>query len=162
MSHARASGLTDAHGRDVTLKLQSLMRAGLLMASGSGNQKTYALTAPAGAKEPREADSSSEQSSEQSAPEEVSGSSWAAKERVESAILTFCRGTWRTLPEIAKAVGRAESCPAPCSHASSRSCFALQDCNFSGPLGDNSPGTSNASHFHSPPQIAEVKSRLFN
>ncbi|MCL2823442.1 MAG: putative DNA binding domain-containing protein [Polyangiaceae bacterium] len=43
MTHARLSDLTGAHSRDVTLKLQELVRRGLLVPSGSPRARTYSF-----------------------------------------------------------------------------------------------------------------------
>ena len=47
MSHARIRELTDQHSRDVTLKLQELVRNGFLVSAGGGRGTTYSLTTDA-------------------------------------------------------------------------------------------------------------------
>jgi predicted HTH transcriptional regulator len=121
-NHARLRDLTSAHPRDITLKLQELVRKGLLVPSGNTRATTYQL---ASGSEPSSEESllGSEESSEESllGSEESSFSSeesssdkgrhrgWAAREQQLEAVLTFCLEDWRTLPEIAVAVVRTES-----------------------------------------------------
>lgn len=50
--HSRVAGLTNAHPRDVTLKLQELVRKGLLVTSGPVRTRRYALAC--GVSEPEE------------------------------------------------------------------------------------------------------------
>jgi ATP-dependent DNA helicase RecG len=136
-NHARLRDLTSAHPRDVTLKLQELVRKGLLVPSGNTRATTYQLAAGS----ERRSDSSaqfpdvpgseqsfpgseqsfpgSEQSSEQSSSgseQSLSGSEensdprgWVAKDKQLEAVLAFCADDWRTLPDIAVALGRTES-----------------------------------------------------
>lgn len=47
VTHARVAALTTAHTRDVTLKLQELVRKGLLVASGPPRTRLYALAGTA-------------------------------------------------------------------------------------------------------------------
>jgi len=56
--------LTDAHTRDVTLKLQELLRKKLLASSGPSRTKTYTLLLPAQARQAG-TDGSSEETSEE-------------------------------------------------------------------------------------------------
>jgi hypothetical protein len=48
-------------------------------------------------------------SSEQSSINDAETRAWAAMDKQLEAVLSFCVGHWRTLPEIALAVGRTES-----------------------------------------------------
>lgn len=122
--HARLCALTSAHSRDVTLKLQELVGKGLLASTGSTRARTYALP---GSQQPHPAVGSDESSDEsRSGSDESSDESrlgtdessdesgggargWAPREQQLEALLAFCVGTWRTLPEIAAALGRAEN-----------------------------------------------------
>jgi predicted HTH transcriptional regulator len=131
ISHARLAALTDAHTRDVTLKLQELLRKKLLASSGPSRSKTYTLLVPAQVRLPGIEGSSEEsavraigqtigqtigqslgqssgQSSGQSfeAPLETRG--WAPIGHQGDAVLAYCLGEWRTVAEIAAAIGRSE------------------------------------------------------
>jgi ATP-dependent DNA helicase RecG len=125
-NHARLRDLTSAHPRDITLKLQELVRKGLLVPSGNARATTYQLATgsePSSeqsslSSEPSSEDSSlgSEESSEESSlgseessPSNPESRGWAPKEKQLEAVLAFCVDHWRTLPEIALAVGRTES-----------------------------------------------------
>jgi ATP-dependent DNA helicase RecG len=142
ITHARLATLTDAHTRDVTLKLQELLRKKLLASSGPSRSKTYTLLVPAQVRLPgieessgqtigqssgqsvasseqssEESRANSEQTSEESSPgsEETSEETseerrgWKPMQEQLGAVLQFCTGAWRTLPEIAEAIGRRES-----------------------------------------------------
>jgi ATP-dependent DNA helicase RecG len=131
ITHARLATLTDAHTRDVTLKLQELLRKKLLASSGPSRTKTYTLLLPAQARQAG-TDGSSEETSEESAgraigqtigqtigqslgqtsgqSSEASGEArgWAPIGHQGDAVLAYCLGEWRTVAEIAAAIGRAE------------------------------------------------------
>ena len=142
ITHARLATLTDAHTRDVTLKLQELLRKKLLASSGPSRSKTYTLLVPAQVRLPgieessgqtigqsseqsgasseqtsEQSRASSEQSSEESSPgsEETSEETseekrgWKPMQEQLGAVLQFCTGAWRTLPEIAETIGRREN-----------------------------------------------------
>ena len=97
ISYGRVTELSDAHPRDITLKLQELVRRGVLSSTGRlRNVMHYIVTTRI----------SSEQSSEQSGS---AAQGWAPQEEQMRAVLAFCEGDWRTLTEIAKALNRAES-----------------------------------------------------
>jgi predicted HTH transcriptional regulator len=119
VTHARLCELTGAHSRDVTLKLQDLGRRGLLISRGGIRTKTYTLAFETGAGS-EETYPGSEESIEETSPgsEGTSPSTveslrgprgWAPMEQQLESVLTFCTGQWRTLSEIAKAVGRTEN-----------------------------------------------------
>jgi predicted HTH transcriptional regulator len=107
--HARLCALTSAHSRDVTLKLQDLVGKGLLVSTGSARARAYALPGgPTAHPSPgsEESRSGSEESSEETGSEPRG---WAPREQQLEALLAFCSGGWRTLPEIAAALGRTDS-----------------------------------------------------
>ena len=125
-NHARLRDLTSAHPRDITLKLQELVRKGLLIPSGNARATTYRLASgfepsseeslSSSEESSEESSSGSEESSEESLPgsEQTSPSTaesrgWAAKEKQLESVLAYCVDHWRTLPEIAVALGRTES-----------------------------------------------------
>jgi ATP-dependent DNA helicase RecG len=141
-NHARLRDLTSAHPRDITRKLQELVRKGFLVTLGNTRAATYRLAAgserssggsaqfPDGPESSEQSSLSSEQSlpgSEQSSEQSPSGSEqsserrlpgseqssdprgWAAKDKQLEAVLAFCADDWRTLPDIAVALGRTES-----------------------------------------------------
>ncbi|HEX2688436.1 MAG TPA: RNA-binding domain-containing protein [Kofleriaceae bacterium] len=120
-NHARLRDLTSAHPRDITLKLQDLVRKGFLVPSGNTRATTYRLAAGSEGSSAsteqvllssEESSSGSEQSSEQSSPGSEQSSDprgWAAKDRQLEAVLAFCADHWRTLPEIALTLGRTEN-----------------------------------------------------
>lgn len=107
VTHARVSGLTTAHPRDVTLKLQELVRKRLLVATGPARRRIYRLPGTSSSEE------SSVESSEETSVGTAHGSegtrSWKAMTAQLDAVLSFCAGAWRTLPEIAEALGRTSS-----------------------------------------------------
>ena len=117
--HARLCALTSAHSRDVTLKLQELVGKGFLVSTGTPRARTYNL--PGAVHEARSSSEESGVGSEESSEEsgvsseessEESGSGrrgWAGREQQLQAVLTFCAEAWRTLPEIAAALGRTDS-----------------------------------------------------
>ena len=113
VTHARVASLTTAHPRDVTVKLQELVRRGLLVASGPPRTRLYTLPGDAGTVQSSEqSPPASEQSSEQSSAGSENGSEvrgWKSKTDQLDAVLAFCSDEWRTLPEIAKALGRQPS-----------------------------------------------------
>lgn len=116
LSHARARELTDAHSRDITLKLQELVRNGLLDSSGKMRGKSYTpkrcsdlpLFADRAANSPQSASNSpqSAPSSQQSVVERVARSRWAAAQDVRVAILALCERTYRTVAELADVLNR--------------------------------------------------------
>jgi hypothetical protein len=139
VTHPRLCELTGAHSRDVTLRLHSLVRKELLVSTGGPRTKTYsldgapalatvqlALGIPSGSEETSDESSpGSEETSDESSPgsEETSDESspgseeksageargWAPRHKQLEEVLTFCVGQWRTLSEIARAVGRTEN-----------------------------------------------------
>lgn len=124
-THPRLCELTGTHSRDVTLKIQELVRKGLIASTGSPRAKVYALafeaSAPAAKQLPlglggaEDTSPGSEETSEETSPsseetsEETATRGWASRERQFENVLAFCAGQWRTLPEIAAAVGRTDS-----------------------------------------------------
>ncbi len=127
ITHARLAALTDAHTRDVTLKLQELLRKKLLASSGPSRAKTYTILpghvqpmgqtigqsseqSGAGSEETSEESGvSSEESSEESGASSEERRGWRSMPEQLAAVLQFCASGWRTLPEIALAVHRRES-----------------------------------------------------
>jgi predicted HTH transcriptional regulator len=89
ITHARLATLTDAHTRDVTLKLQELLRRKLLGSSGPSRSKTYTLLPPAQVRLPG-IEASSGQSSEGSSPGPVETSE-------ESAVLAIGQTIGQTI-----------------------------------------------------------------
>jgi ATP-dependent DNA helicase RecG len=88
-----------------------LVRKGFLVPSGNTRATTYRL--PLGSEQSsassEETSEESSLSSEESSPNSAETRGWAAKETQLEAVLAFCVDHWRTLPEIALAVGRTES-----------------------------------------------------
>lgn len=128
VTHARLCELTGAHSRDVTLRLQELVRKGLLISKGSPRAKTYTLAVdtkdsatgqlhfgqPGSEETSDESSPGSEETFDESSPgseEKAAGEprGWAPRQQQLEGVLTFCAGQWRTLSEIAKAVGRTEN-----------------------------------------------------
>ncbi len=121
VTHARLAALTNAHPREVTLKLQELVRKGVLVGSGSGRARLYALvTGSTGAELQQESSEetlggseerspASEESSEESAPGSERTRGWRPMADQLAKVLEFCAERWRTLPEIAAALGREPS-----------------------------------------------------
>ena len=128
-THARLAALTNAHSRDVTLKIQELLRKRLLDSAGPPRAKTYTLlggyaaAVPLGIQERlpgfEESPAGSGQSIGQSIGQSSGGSGqtsepvgqprgWASLDAQGAAVIEFCRAEWRTLSEIARALGRAE------------------------------------------------------
>ncbi|WP_276202203.1 ATP-binding protein [Vulgatibacter incomptus] len=106
--HARIAGLTTAHPRDITIKLQELVRKGLLVASGPARTRRYAL--PVGTVESSEESSQgSEETSEESSAGTEETRGWRAMSDQLDAVVVFCTPAWRTLPEIATELGRQPS-----------------------------------------------------
>jgi ATP-dependent DNA helicase RecG len=120
-THLRLCELTGVHSRDVTLKLQELVRKGLIASTGSPRAKVYTLAfeaggpalkqLPLGLGGSEETSPDSEETFEEtsSGSEETATRGWASREQQFESVLAFCVGHWRTLPEIAVAVGRTES-----------------------------------------------------
>lgn len=138
-NHARLRDLTSAHPRDITLKLQELVRKGFLVPSGNARATTYRLapgseeisdgvgqSSGSSAEPPAESSFSSEESalgseqssagSEPTSEQSSAGSEqrsdprgWVTKDKQLEAVLAFCADDWRTLPEIAVALGRTEN-----------------------------------------------------
>lgn len=131
-NHARLRDLTSAHPRDITLKLQELVRKGFLVPSGNTRATTYRLAPDSGGTSGgvEQSSGSSEETSEESSfsseesslgSEESSLGSeesladggntrgWATRAKQLDAVLAFCADHWRTLPEIAHAMGRTDS-----------------------------------------------------
>jgi ATP-dependent DNA helicase RecG len=115
VTHARIKELTSVHSRDITLKLQDLLRRDFLDASGPARRRVYRLLSSS-----EESLGSSDESSEESltGSEERSTSSeetllgtrgWAPKETLVASILGYCQDDWRTLSEISAHVGRTPS-----------------------------------------------------
>ncbi len=133
VDHARLCSLTGTHSRDVTLRLQELVTRGMLVSTGTPRAKIYALpgssTTPGTASVLRRKGAGSEESSEErgadseeSSEERAAGSEesagveaasptrgWAPREDQLASLLTLCADGWRTLPELAKALGRTDS-----------------------------------------------------
>lgn len=116
LNHPRARELTDAHSRDVTLKLQELVRTGLLESSGKTRGTAYRPPLRSAEASPR-SDASSPQSSPQRAArlpqsgeadivERVARARWARAEDVRAAILVLCRGRFVTAAELGTALTR--------------------------------------------------------
>lgn len=112
ISHARIREISDAHPRDITLKLQELVRRGFLESSGRRRGTTYALPVPASS---TQSPASSTQSSTQTAPSStqstgeqgVAASSWASREEVEAAILAIAAPGFVTADELARRLKRS-------------------------------------------------------
>lgn len=115
VSHQRLKELSSAHSRDLTVRLQGLVRRGLLMPEGTGRHMAYRLALA-------ETPSSHAGTSHVKSPISHDGLSsshvpeWLAAfrqrgrvkpEEVEAAILAYCEGEYRTVKEIAHALGRA-------------------------------------------------------
>ena len=110
VTHARVASLTPAHSRDVTLKLQELIRKGLLVASGPPRTRLYALPGDSGTvRSSEESLAGSEETSEESLTDSKETRGWRAIEAQLDAVLAYCKGEWRTLPEIAKQLDRKPS-----------------------------------------------------
>ncbi len=103
VTHARVAGLTRAHSRDVTIKLQELVRKGLLVASGSVRTRHYALPKHG---EPTETSPAMGQSMGQSS--ETGSRGWAPAADQTERLLAYCSGDWRTVAQIAVHLGRTE------------------------------------------------------
>jgi len=104
VSHARLRELCDDHPRDLTLRLQDLVRRGLLVSSSEGRFTTYRAT--------EGSEQSSEQSSQQTVPSGVATSrrrGYGSQAHQLQTIVALCQSDWRTLPELASALGRHES-----------------------------------------------------
>jgi hypothetical protein len=131
-NHARLRDLTSAHPRDITLKLQELVRKGFLVPSGNTRATTYRLALDSGetsggveqdsgsSEETSEESSFSSEESSLGSEESSLGSEespadggntrgWATRAKQLEAVLAFCADHWRTLPEIAHAMGRTDS-----------------------------------------------------
>ncbi len=103
----------------MTLKLQELVGKGFLVPSGTPRARTYNLPGSASGASLRSEESSEETgasseesggSSEESSEETGNGRrGWASREEQFQAVLDFCAGPWRTLPEIATALNRTEN-----------------------------------------------------
>lgn len=98
ITHARARELTDRHSRDVTLKLQELLRRGYLESDGKTRGTTYrpVLSADIGHNIGHNIGHSDRPRGRED-PEEL-----------RRAILAFCGDEWKTLGEIALTLGRSE------------------------------------------------------
>ncbi|MCA9547064.1 MAG: putative DNA binding domain-containing protein [Myxococcales bacterium] len=103
IDHARICELSSAHGRDITLKLQDLMRKGLLYASGRMRQKTYSLPETGHALQGRLPFGEGEGSP----PSDASSQVFDHTSSAVSEILAACRGRFQTTTEIAAAVRRS-------------------------------------------------------
>lgn len=95
VTNRRLQDLTGKHRRDLTLMLGRLVRDGFLVDNGEGSGKWYTL----GLGTPAAAEAPAERSRH---------GGWASKQAVEERILDFCRDDFRTIREIAAAVGRSE------------------------------------------------------
>ena len=130
--HMRLRELSDAHSRDITLKLQELVRQGLLDSSGRTRNTTYTprkpgplplfarVTAPRGSESPQSESNSpqSESNSPQSddscrarpsrpVVQEVAAGRWARVRDVREAILHLCSEDYLTVDAVAAALNRA-------------------------------------------------------
>lgn len=126
-NHGRVRALTRLHPRDVTLKLQELVRTQMLCSAGSGKGTTYSLSREAKAIEPQPTSDESLVSSDETSDESIGSSdetsdesfssstktsdkrSWAPIQEQRLMLLDFCRGKWRSLSEIASALRRKEN-----------------------------------------------------
>jgi ATP-dependent DNA helicase RecG len=123
-NHARLRDLTSAHPRDITLKLQELLRKGLLVPSGPAvppptvgvglrgkfawlRGKFARLRAKLRAKFVRLRAKLRAKFVKLRANSDPRG--WVAKDKQLEAVLAFCVDDWRTLPDIAVALDRTES-----------------------------------------------------
>ena len=107
ITHARARELTERHSRDVTLKLQELLRRGYLESDGKTRGTTYrpvgqVTTGHSSEESSRRSEQSSEQSSEQTR-------GWKPIGDQLEAVRLYCRDDWRPLSAIASAIGRTEN-----------------------------------------------------
>ena len=136
VTHARIRELTDQHSRDVTLKLQELVRGGFLVSAGGGRGTSYSLRAGAlDGNRPKAqlslfaeeagGDGSPPQSYPQSPPQtllgagaaganaqgpdlvaRVAATNWATKTEVRAAIAQVCSEDYCSVAEIARALNR--------------------------------------------------------
>lgn len=110
VDHARLRMISSAHPRDLTLALHGLVRRRVLVRAGRGKSTRYSLATGS-----ERTAGGFEQTSEQTSERIVRGSEqrgtrgWSAHDRQLAAVLAFCATAWRTLPEIAVALDRAES-----------------------------------------------------
>lgn len=115
VSHHRLRELSRAHSRDLTVKLQGLVRRGLLIPEGSGRHMTYRLASPdlpplfeLFSDEKQRVSHEKQQTSYEKRPP-LGGSKRANPEEVKAAILAYCADEFRTAKEIADALGRTRS-----------------------------------------------------
>ena len=124
VAHARLKELTESHSRDLTLKLQELLRKGLLTADGHQRQKRYSAAAE---EKPASNDASSTANDASSTANDASSaandassiandassplaqvraSRRAKPDIVQSAILRLCADSYLSVDEIADALNR--------------------------------------------------------
>ncbi|RDV36232.1 AAA family ATPase [Bradymonadaceae bacterium TMQ3] len=108
INHGTVAALSDAHPRDITLKLQELVRQGLLDSHGARRGMTYTPGVQPNLSLFEEAERSSQSSLEDGASliQRIAGSSWAAQKDVRRAIFLLCADEYRTVSEIAAALNR--------------------------------------------------------
>ena len=131
ISHARARELSDAHSRDITLKLQELVRQGMLRSSGKTRNTTYTPSQPGAlplfadrgvAVETSPHNDPSSPHNDPSSPHndpssphnealgdgvaQVSASRRATPAAVRAAILALCSDAFMTVGELAEALNR--------------------------------------------------------
>ena len=115
VNHRRLRDLSAAHPRDLTLKLQSLVRRKMLVTEGAGRLVRYRLPP-----QPPEASNTSFPHVVSTLPHSARGGEpnlesasapslgrRASPEDVDAAILAFCTADFRTIQEIASALGRS-------------------------------------------------------
>ena len=111
VDHSRLRELTSAHSRDLTLKIQELLRKHLFVSDGRAHGTRYRL-APAeqlaGAGSTQSSTQSSTQNSTQRPMEaEVAGSKWATREDIERAILEIAAPDFVTAEVVARRLNRS-------------------------------------------------------
>jgi ATP-dependent DNA helicase RecG len=124
VNHARICELSDAHSRDITLKLRELVRQGMLVASGGMRNKVYSpsrgdedsLTHKEASLIHKEASLTHKEASpahKEASPahtddvvSQVAGSRRTSTAAVREAILKLCRDRFCTVVELARALNR--------------------------------------------------------
>lgn len=117
VNHARICELSDAHSRDITLKLRELVRQGMLVASGGMRNKVYSpsrgdedsLTHKEASLIHKEASLTHKEASPAHTDDvvsQVAGSRRTSTAAVREAILKLCRDRFCTVVELARALNR--------------------------------------------------------